>query len=250
MSPSVDDHAPLSRADLADCVERVLRPAGRARPAILLVRCGGHRVVVKDFSQNAWLLRSLYGRYIVARECRVYRALDGVEGIPAFHGRIDAHAFAVDYIEGTTLKQLGYLRVPPRAFARLERLFGELHRRGVVHLDAHQKTNVLVDEAGEPYLMDFATALCLGRGWLARKVLVPFLGRADWRGFLKLKARYCPEALTDGERRRWRWVHALGWLWPQTLIRRLRRRLRKRRRGLGRQGQGGAQGGDTWGGER
>ncbi|MFW6108495.1 MAG: hypothetical protein ACOC8D_01650 [bacterium] len=241
MSSSAHEHPPPSRADLDHCVERVLRPATRAKPAILLVRCAGHRAVVKDFSQNPWLLRGLYGRYVVAHECRVYRALDGVEGVPPFHGRIDAYAFAVDYIEGTTLKRLGYRGVSARAFERLQRLFAELHRRGVVHLDAHQKTNVLVDEGGEPYLMDFATALCLGQGWLARKVLVPLLGRADWRGFLKLKARYCPEALTDAERQRWRWLYALGWLWPATLLRRLRRGHRKRRRQQS-QGRGRAHG--------
>ena len=227
MPPSADDKLPQSRADLAGCLEQVLRPATRVKPAILLVRWGGRRVVVKDFSQNGWLLRNLYGRYIVAHECRVYRQLDGVEGVPSFHGRIGAYAFAVDYIEGTTLKQLGYANVPPAAFDLLARVFEELHRRGIVHLDAHQKTNVLVDGEGRPYLMDFATAICLGGGWLARRVLVPLLGRADWRGFLKLKARYCPEALTDAERRRWRLIWALGWLWPHTLLRRLLRGRKK-----------------------
>jgi len=195
MPPCADDNLPHSRADLAGCVERVLRPATRAKPAILLVHCGGHRVIVKDFSQNGWMLRNLYGRYVVRHECRIYRQLDGVEGVPAFHGRIDTFAFAVDLVEGTTLKRLGSEGVSAESFERLARVIGALHARGVVHLDAHQKTNVLVDGEGRPYLMDFATAVYLGRGWLARKVLVPLLARADWRGFLKLKARYCPEAL-------------------------------------------------------
>ena len=232
MPPCADDKLPRCRADLAGCVERVLRPASRAKPAILLVRCGGHRVVVKDFSQNGWLLRNLYGRYVVAHECRIYRQLDGVDGVPGFHGRLDAYAFAVDYVEGVTLKRLGYEGTRPESFDRLARLFEALHARGVVHLDAHQKTNVLVDAEGRPHLMDFATATFLGRGWLARRVLVPFLGRADWRGWLKLKARYCPEALTDGERRRWRLLSLVGLLWPITLVRRLRREWDKRRKAL------------------
>ena len=247
MSPCADDKPHLSHGTLAGCVERVLRPASRAKPAILLVRCCGHRVIVKDFSRSGWWMRNLYGRYVVAHESRVYRELSGVEGVPAFHGRLGAYAFAVDYIEGTTLKQFGALAVPAAAFDRLARVFDELHRRGIVHLDAHQKTNVLVDAEGRPYLMDFATSLCLGRGWLARRALVPFLARADWRGFLKLKARYCPEALTAGERRRWRLIWALGWLWPATLARRLRRGYAKRRmarreadgQGDGRAGEGG-----------
>ena len=233
MPPRPDHNPPQCRSDLAGCVEEVIRPASRAKPAIVLVRCGGHRVVVKDFSENSWMLRNIYGRYIVAHECKIYHQLDGVEGVPHFHGRLDAHAFAIDYIEGRTLKRLGYEQPNPRTFEQLSRLFDDLHARGVVHLDAHQKTNVLVDRDGRPYLMDFATALYLGRGWLARTVLVPFLGRADRRGWLKLKARYCPEALTAGERRWWRLLTAVGLLWPMTLVRRLRREWSKWRKGDG-----------------
>lgn len=228
MTACPHDKPPRCREDLAGCIERVIRPASRAKPAILLVRCGDHRVVVKDFSKNGWLLRNLYGRYIIGHESKIYRQLDGVEGVPVFHGRLDAFAFSVDYVEAETLKRLGYGVPQPESFERLARLFGSLHERGVVHLDAHQKTNVLLDEDGRPYLMDFATAMYLGRGWLARKVLVPFLSRADWRGWLKLKARYCPEALTPAERRRWRLMSVLGMLWPWTLIRRLRREHGKR----------------------
>lgn len=229
MSPAPHDHAAPTRETLDGSVEQVLRPARGAKPAILLVRHGGHRMIVKDFAGSAWLLRQLYGRWVVARECRIYRQLEGVRGVPALRGRLDAFAFAVDYVEGHDLKRLRRGDLRAETFDRLARLFDRLHARGVVHLDAHQKTNVVLGPHGEPHLVDFATAVALGTSWLARRVLVPFLGRADWRGVLKLKARYCPDALTPDEARRWRLAYTLGWLWPHTLVRRLRRRRSRRR---------------------
>lgn len=226
--PPPDPETPLTRHTLAEHTEQVLRPASRARPAILLARCGGHRVVVKDFAPTPWLYRAVYGRWIVAHECRIYRILDGMDGIPAFRGRIDTFAFAVDYVEGRDLKGLRRGDIAPEAFDRLADLLRALHARGVVHLDAHQKTNIVLGPDDRPHLVDFATALHLGTGWLARHVLVPWLGRADWLGFLKLKERYCRTALTPEERRRWRRIRALGWLWPPTVWRQLRRRHKKR----------------------
>ena len=227
--PPPHTHCPLTRHTLADHTQQTLRPARRAKPAIVLARCGDHAVLVKDFAPTAWLYRALYGRWLVARECAIYRVLDGMEGVPAFRGRLDAFAFAVDYIDGRDLKHLPRGGIQPEVFDRLADLLRALHTRGVVHLDAHQQRNVLLDADARPHLVDFATAIHLGTGWLARKLLVPWLARADWRGFLKLKARYCKHAFTPDERRRWRRIRLLGWLWPPTAWRQLRRKHKKRR---------------------
>ena len=219
---------PLSRSDLASCTERVLRPCVRAKPAILVVQWGGRRLLVKDFSRNAWLLRNIYGRWIVAHETRIYAFLTGVRGVPAFHGRLDAFAFAVEYIEATTLKALTRRTVPAAVFDRLAALHASLHERGIVHLDSHQCSNILVTPAGDGFLVDFATSLRLGRGWLARKLLLPFFAWTDRIGLRKLKARYSEESLPSDEARSHRLLRALGWLWPFTAVRRLRRRWRDR----------------------
>ena len=224
------DSPALRREDLPRLVLRVLRPATRVKPALLLVRAAERRLVVKDFSPAAWLVRHTYGRWLVRRECRIYARLAGVDGVPAFRGRLDPFAFAVDHVEGATLKDVPARDIPADAFERLRAVFGRIHGRGVVHLDSHQKTNIMLSPDGRVHLLDFATALYLGRGWLARRVLVPLLGRPDSWGVLKLKARYCPDALTHSERRRLRRAEALAWLWPPQWFRWLGKCLRRPRR--------------------
>jgi hypothetical protein len=219
---------PLSRENLAACTQRVLRPASGAKPAILLARSEGRLVVVKDFAHNFWLLRHLYGRWVVAHETKIYGRLGGVDGVPAFRGRLDAFAFAVDFVGGSTLKELPRKSVATDAFERLAALHREIHARGVVHLDSHQKKNILLTDDGHVHLVDFATSLYVGTGWLGRTVLVPLLGRADRLGLHKLRGRYGAEDPTPEEARRRRLVWTLECLWPPTALRRLRRRWRKR----------------------
>jgi hypothetical protein len=184
--------------------------------------------VVKDFSAAPWAIRHTYGRWLVGRECRIYRRLADTPGVPAFRGRLGPFAFAVDYVEGRTLKDADRAEMRPEVFDRLGRLFDAIHRRGVVHLDSHQKTNILLAPGGRVYLLDFATALYLGTGWLGRRVLVPLFGRPDRWGVLKLKARYCPDALTDAERRRLARAERLIGLWPPQWVRALAKRRRRR----------------------
>jgi len=230
MPPSDADNQSLSRESLSQCVERVLRHPSGAKPAILLAHLPGGRVVVKDFCENPWLVRQLYGRWVVGHEARVYARLRGVAGVPALRGRIDAFALAVDYVEGATLKALPRGDIPADAFDRLGELLDRLHARGVVHFDCHQKTNVVLAPDGRPHLVDFATALWVGTSWLARRCLIPLLGRADRLGLLKLKARYRPESLAPAEVRRLRRAEWLGWLWPRTAWRRMWRSRRARKR--------------------
>ncbi|NQT85317.1 hypothetical protein HQ560_01045 [bacterium] len=200
-----------------------------------MARVDGRLAVVKDFSKAPWLVRHTYGRWLAARESRIYARLAGVEGVPALVGRVDGFAFAIEFVEAASLKEIPHCQIGPDVFESLERVLAGVHAAGVVHLDCHQKKNVLVTAEGRVYVVDFATSLFLGRNVLSRRVLVPLLARADRWGLLKLKRRYCPDALTPEETRELRWSEWLGWLWLPSLIRRLlpwrrtRRHARERR---------------------
>ena len=230
MTHALINPPPLSRATLAQCSGRVLRHGSRVQPAVVVVRSAEGVAVVKDFACTAWLVRHTYGRWLVSREARIYERLDGVAGVPGFRGRLDALAFAVEFIGGQTLKDVNRQGIPPDAFARLAEVFERIHARGVVHLDSHQKTNILIGPDQRPYLIDFATALYLGTGWLSRRVLVPLFGRPDQWGVLKLRARYRPATLSEGERRRLRRAERIAWLWPWQWVKAAGRWLRKGRR--------------------
>lgn len=228
-SPAGEDR-PLTRSELVQHTQRVLRVARGAKPSILLVEWSGRRLIVKDFAQAPWLVRQTYGRWIVSNETRIYRHLAGVEGVPGFGGRIDAFAFAVDYVDAADLKSRRRKSLPGAVFDRLGELHAALHRRGVVHLDAHQRKNILLTRDGEPFLVDFATSLYLGTGWLARRVLIPLLAQADRLGLQKLKARYSADRPPPEEAKQHKIRWLLGWLWPYTAVRRVKRVLRRRAR--------------------
>jgi len=230
MTSAASDERVLTRQALPSCTLDVLRPHSGAKPAILLVQWGGTRLLVKDFARAPWLIRNLYGRWVVANETRIYRRLAGVRGVPAFHARLDRFAFAVEYIDAPSLKKWRKKTLPAAVFDRLAELQARLHERGVVHLDAHQRKNILLADDGQPFVVDFATSLYLGKGWVSRKLLLPFFARADRLGLAKLKARYSAEPPPPFEARRHTLRWAIGWLWPHTAIRRLRRIIRRRRR--------------------
>ena len=203
--------APVRREDLDRLREGFLGKRAWYRPVVhLVVLPGGARAVVKDFRSCPWLLRATYGRFVLAREVAAYERLEGVPGVPRFLGRVDAHAFAVEWIPGKDLGKCPKGSLRAETFERLAATVAEMHRRGVVHLDLRQRRNVLVDDAGVPRVIDYSSALCLRPGgWRLRR-----LAPVDVSGVLKYKRRFLPESLTDDDRARLRRVERWRRWWP------------------------------------
>lgn len=160
----------------------------------------GRRFVVKDFRPRPWLVRWFLGRWVLRREWERLERLQGIRGIPRLLGWIDADAFAMEWIEGDRLPHRKHGSLDPVCFDRLAELVAAMHERGVSHGDL-RRTNVLLDAGQQPYLIDFATAALAGAGGHKRS----FFKRVcdvDRLTVLKLKAYYCPGALTEEERHR------------------------------------------------
>src|SRR5690606_26767697 len=85
----------------------------------------------------------------------------------------------------------------PDYFRRAARLLRRLHTAGVVHNDLAKEPNWLVTPKSEPALIDFQLAWFTPR----RGRLFRALAREDLRHLLKHKRTYCPEHLTQRERR-------------------------------------------------
>jgi RIO-like serine/threonine protein kinase len=200
----------LRREDLARA-EGTLGKRRWYRPVVhLLPLPGGGRAVVKDFLPCPWWWRATWGRHVAAREVRAYERLEGVEGIPRFLGRIDAHAFALEWVPGKDLGKCPKGSLRAATFDRLMATVEEMHRRGVVHLDLRQRRNVLVDAEGVPRVIDFSAAMVLRPGgWRLRR-----LAPVDVSGVLKYKRRFLPDSLTDDERARLRAVERWRRWWP------------------------------------
>lgn len=162
------------RGALAACTERVLRPGSSLKADILLIRVGTlKRAVVKDYSLRGPLVRRWWGPWMLRREERAYRALEGCVFAPQFYRRVDAQALAIEYRPGEPLSRSMRGRLPRSFLAEFTAAVEEMHARGVVHLDLSHRSNVLADSQGHPVVLDFASALAPGRSsglpsWLRR----------------------------------------------------------------------------------
>jgi predicted Ser/Thr protein kinase len=138
---------------------------------------------------TGWLARSL-----CRREARALARLDGLPGTPRLIAA-DRRTLRREWIEGRPMQ----LARPRNAeyFRAARTLLARLHRRGIAHNDLAKEPNWLVTPTGMPAIVDFQLAIVAPR----RGRLFRALAREDLRHLLKHKRRYCPESLTERERR-------------------------------------------------
>jgi predicted Ser/Thr protein kinase len=192
--------APLTRAVVQQCLVGSVH-TGRSvvQPDILLVEYKGKRYALKDFQLRPRLVRWLFGRWVIAREFRIMKQLQGVEGIPRVLGMVDSDGFLMEYVEGRRLPKLKENDLVPEFFDRLERLTKAMHARGVGHGDLRRK-NVLVTRDFQPYLVDFATSFRVhGRGNPLSRWILARYRRIDETTILKLKRHFMPQLVTAEE---------------------------------------------------
>jgi len=196
----VNGRISLQRADVTALVP-VWTHEGRSlgQADVCAYEIEGRRFVVKDFRPRPWLIRRGWGRWVLRREWNRLERLQGIVGIPRLLGWVDGDAFAMEWIVGERLPHSRHGVLEPPFFERLERLVAEMHARGVAHGDLRRK-NVLADRDQRPYLIDFATAHLTGANFLRRR-LFERICRIDRLKIIELKADYCPNALTEDERR-------------------------------------------------
>jgi hypothetical protein len=178
-----------ARAALGAACERVLNRGGWSNPDVLLVRYEGGLQVVKDFAPRGRFVRRWLGPWLCARELRAWRALNGHPAVPRLLGPVDRLAFAVEYRPGETLFSGRLQPVPEGFLTQLEAAVFEMHRRGVVHLDLRNRTNVLRDAGGQPVLIDFGSALVFRPGGFGARRLLPLLAAFDRRALRKWRTK-------------------------------------------------------------
>ena len=152
----------LSRDALTGRVRSVLHAGGTGNPDVLLVEgeCRGDPpLVIKDYAPRSPWVRRLLAPSLLRREARAYRRLEGIAAVPRLLGRVDDLALVFEYRPGELLSRSLRGKLPAGFLPELEAAIGEMHRRGVVHLDLRHRSNILAGEDGHPVLLDFASAL-------------------------------------------------------------------------------------------
>ncbi len=149
------------------------------------------------------------GSIIARHEIAVFKALDGLDGVPAFMGEMGPTGYIHEFIPGDDLKP----EFAPGAefFNRLEALLKAIHARHIAYVDTNKRENILYGSDGKPYLIDFQISFFCRHGdrdnFLAQWILAR-LQREDWYHFYKhktrLAARICtPEDFQRANTRSW-----------------------------------------------
>jgi len=189
-----------SRGGLEASRGEFLHRGAWSKADIYLAPSKGETFVVKDFAAKSWPIRWL-GRLQVGRECRAYEALAGVPGVARWLGRIDAHALALERVEGTPLRKFRKRGGRKELLAALRETLDRIHERGVIHNDLRGKDNTLVRSDGRVVLIDFAGAFRFRPGGAMHRLLFRRLSRVDEAAYLKWKRILDPQSLTPEEER-------------------------------------------------
>jgi predicted Ser/Thr protein kinase len=190
----------LSLEALHARAQKVFRRGGGSRPEVLLVDLDGRPAVLKDYAHSDPWFRRLIGPLSARREARALELLDGVAGVPRLFGRPARDAVLLEYVPGTTARELKRGELPPGFFDKFYRLVEDIHRRGVAHCDLRSTGNILVGPNGEPYAVDFVAHFKQGEWWnpLTRWIFRKFC-EADRTAVARLKRSHAPELLTEQE---------------------------------------------------
>jgi len=147
------------------------------------------------------------GKRLADRECELYQAVADLSGVPRCLGRWGPTGFVHAFVQGHPLQRDE--RVDAHFFPRLEQLLKQLHQRGIAYVDLEKRENILVDDQGHPWLIDFQISwhwlndgqprqglqrlipAALGRFILAR------LQEGDLYHLLKHHRRHRPDGLTS-----------------------------------------------------
>jgi predicted Ser/Thr protein kinase len=134
-------------------------------------------------------------RRLARREADLLERLAGIEGVPRLLARPSPDTLLRAWIDGTTLRERP--EVPDATFPALRSLLAAVHARGVAYADLAKEENVVVDDDGRPWLVDFQISAARGTVFGA---LVPLLQDADRYHLARHVRRRRPDLLTDEDR--------------------------------------------------
>jgi predicted Ser/Thr protein kinase len=121
---------------------------------VLLFEGDGLKLVIKSAMGRGPVRKARQAT--LEREYAAYQRLNGVAGVPACYGLLDARYLLMEFIDGTPYREATW-QDRDRWFAELLLIIRAFHARGVSHGDLKSKTNLIVGRDQRPYVIDFGT---------------------------------------------------------------------------------------------
>jgi serine/threonine protein kinase len=182
----------------------VLRKSSSTRPALWLIEENNTKAVVKDFSSNGLLFKTIAGRFLLWREKKALMKLEGLKNIPSLYKVVNHSALVVEAVSGKAVGRLpAGTPLPKNFFPELRALISAVHNLGIAHCDLKTSTNVLIDHDGHPHIIDWAASISKSEfRWGPLRLIYRRFLRDDNLGVIKLQLRHDPENVTPEERER------------------------------------------------
>lgn len=181
----------------------ILREPSSTRPTLWLVEENGVRAVVKDYSSNRFWYRNTIGRFLLWRESKAYRRLNGLRGVPTCYRVLGGLALITEEIAGRNIEGLeNEGRLSEEFFDSLQELVKNVHSRGLVHCDLKRAPNILLGPDEKPYIVDWSASISERefRFFPLNRVYQRFL-QDDLNAITKMRLRHCPESVTPDDER-------------------------------------------------
>jgi len=166
---------------------RRIPPRNGTKADVLVLDQAGRRIALKSYAERPFLVREGLGRFLIRRECAVYRAAGDVPGLARFVGRMGPYALATEWIEARPLATFAPGQVPAACFDRLAGIVEALHHRSIALADLHHR-DVLIGACGEVHVIDLALGFVGGKGW--RRPVFSRLCEQDRIAVARLRARF------------------------------------------------------------
>lgn len=191
----------LKREDLDKVTTRMIHVGRGFQSSVRLIEIDGARAAVKDYIHAPRAFRTFVAPWLLNREERALRVLDGTWGVPQCFARIDRCALAMEYVEGTPMDRYSLGELAPEVFEAAQKTIDAIHERGVSHCDLKRRSNLILTPYGDVCVIDFAAAI------VGRRALNPFanwlqreMAQVDNKSVPRLKKFVAPELLTDDDK--------------------------------------------------
>lgn len=116
-------------------------------------------LTIKDFSGSPYLIKKTLGKLFISIEGNTIKKLKNNPSVTKGVVFLSSYTLAFNFIKGKSLKKIKAHEIPKEFFLTLEKNIKNMHKKDIVHLDLRNLGNILMNENGYPYIIDFQSCI-------------------------------------------------------------------------------------------